>query len=98
MSDGRKNNGGTKGNKGGRPAKADEQLLLDRLSPYDDLALKVLSEQMKANEPWAIKLFFSYRYGMPKIRAEIEGGGGFILPILNNDPLNGSNNDSPKED
>ena len=87
MSDGRKNNGGTKGNKGGRKSKADEQLLLDRLSPYDDLALKVLSEQMEANEPWAIKLFFSYRYGMPKIRAEEDLK--LIIPILSNNPLDG---------
>jgi len=81
MSDGRKNNGGTKGNKGGRKSKADEQLLLDRLSPYDDLALKVLSEQMKANEPWAIKLFFSYRYGMPKQMIDVKSNDNVFIPI-----------------
>ena len=85
MSDGRKNNGGTKGNKGGRKSKVDEQLLLERLSPYDDLAIKVLAEQMEANESWAIKLFFSYRYGMPKIRAEDDIK--LIIPILNNNPI-----------
>ncbi len=34
--DGRVNNRGTKGNKGGRPPKADEQEIIDRLSPLED--------------------------------------------------------------
>ena len=81
--DGRRNNGGTKGNKGGtgRPTKADEQKLIERLSPLDDIGFKVLKEQMEANESWAIKLFFSYRYGMPKQMIDVKSSENVYIPI-----------------
>jgi hypothetical protein len=64
--DGRKSNRGTVGNKGGRPPKADEQKLIERLSPLDDTAFNALKNGLDENEPWAVKLFFEYRYGKPK--------------------------------
>jgi hypothetical protein len=81
MSDGRKNNGGTKGNKGGRKSKADEQKLIERLSPLDDIAFKILKEQIEDSQSWAIKLFFSYRYGMPKQMIDVQSNENVFIPI-----------------
>ena len=66
MADGRKNNGGTKGNNGGRPPKADEQKLIERLSPLADSGYKALKKAIEADQGWAVKLFFEYMYGKPK--------------------------------
>ena len=38
--DGRINNKGTKGNKGGRPSKAEEQKLIENLTPMNALDLE----------------------------------------------------------
>jgi len=64
--DNRKNNKGTKGNKGGRPAKAEEQKLIERLTPLTDDGYKALSNALKDEQGWAVKLFFEYMYGKPK--------------------------------
>lgn len=66
--DGRKNNKGSIGNKGGRKSKADEIKLIEQmdavlvpLEVWQALALKV-----EAGDVQAIKTWVSYRYGMPK--------------------------------
>ena len=64
MDDGRKNNGGAREGAGRKP-KADEQKLVERLSPYDDEALNVLIEAVREKEKWAVQMFFNYRYGRP---------------------------------
>jgi hypothetical protein len=64
--DGRKRNKGTKGNKGGRPPKAEEQELVEKLSPLDDKAFKALDKGLQEGKNWAVKLYFEYRYGKPK--------------------------------
>ena len=64
--DGRKNNRGTLGNKGGRPPKAQEQQLIEALTPMCDLALEKLEENIRAGESWAVKMFMEYFYGKPK--------------------------------
>jgi hypothetical protein len=64
MEDKRKNNGGNKN--AGRKPKAEEQQLVEKLSPMDKVALDVLKQNMVDGEKWAIELFFKYRYGMPK--------------------------------
>jgi hypothetical protein len=81
--DNRKYNRGTIGNKGGRPTKADEQKLMERLSPLDDAVFEALKEAINNNEPYAIKLFFQYRYGMPKqiIEAEVNNTDNTITPF-----------------
>jgi hypothetical protein len=65
--DGRKNNGGhsTKGFAGRKP-KAEEQALIERLSPFEDVAVKKLEMAVRNGENWAIKLYFEYRYGKPR--------------------------------
>jgi hypothetical protein len=62
--DGRKNNGGHK--TAGRKPKADEQSLIEKLSPLTDLAFDALTEALKSKKDWAVKLFFEYSYGKPK--------------------------------
>ena len=70
MLDGRKNNGGTKGNKGGRKPKAVEQKLVERLSLLDDKAYKALDNGLMDDQSWAVKLFMEYRLGKPKQQIE----------------------------
>lgn len=69
--DGRRNNKGTKGNKGGRKPKKDEQKLIEKLSPLEELAFKKLENAIKAGEKWAIEMYFSYMYGRPVQRTEV---------------------------
>jgi len=72
--DGRRNNGGhsTKG-RAGRPSKAEEQKLIEKLGPIEPEALKQLKKAVKTGEPWAIKMFFEYMYGKPKQTTEVSG-------------------------
>ena len=50
----------------GRKSKAEEQKLIERLTPLQDSAYKALSNALKEEQGWAIKLFFEYMYGKPK--------------------------------
>lgn len=63
--DKRKFNKGTKGNKGGRPSKADEQQLIEKLSPLMPAAYKALEAALKEEQSWAVKLAMEYFYGKP---------------------------------
>lgn len=65
--DKRKNNGGhsTKG-KAGRKPKCDEQKLVEKLSPFEKDALRVLHQAVKGGEKWAVELYMKYYYGLPK--------------------------------
>ncbi len=64
MSDGRKNNGGNKN--AGRKPKAEEQQLVEKLTPHEPTALKALGDALKDGQGWAVKLFMEYKYGKPK--------------------------------
>jgi hypothetical protein len=64
--DKRKENKGTLGNNGGRKSKAEEQKLIEKLSPLEPLAFKALTDAITEGKDWAVKLFFQYNYGMPK--------------------------------
>ena len=74
--DGRRNNGAKKGENrgGGRKPKADEILLIERLSPMDDLALTALEKGVKSGELGFVKLFMEYRFGKPKESMTINTG------------------------
>jgi hypothetical protein len=69
--DGRSNNKGTKGNKGGRPSKAEEQKLIENLTPMSSIALEALQKGIEGKEQWAVKLFFEYFYGKPQQRLDV---------------------------
>jgi uncharacterized MAPEG superfamily protein len=64
MADGRKNNGGNKN--AGRKPKAEEQKLIEKLSPLEEKAYIALKNAIEEQESWAVKLFFEYMYGKPK--------------------------------
>ena len=49
----------------GRKPKEIKKARLQRLDPLEEKAFQALERGIKANEPWAVKLFFQYRYGMP---------------------------------
>ena len=78
MSDGRKNNSGTLGNKGGRPPKSDEIALIERLSPMDDIALEMLNIKIEQGDMQALKLFMEYRFGKPNMKIEHSGEVGIM--------------------
>ena len=82
--DGRKNNKGTKGNKGGSPSKAEEQKLIEKLTPLNDLALKALKESLEKKEQWSVKLYFEYFYGKPQQRVDVTTNDDSLhLPLIN---------------
>ncbi len=75
--DNRKNNKGTKGNKGGRKSKAEEQQLIERLSPLEDIAFEALETALhnEKAQSWAVPLYFNYKYGKPQVRVDVTSGG-----------------------
>ena len=82
--DGRSNNKGTKGNKGGRPSKAEEQKLIENLTPMNPMALKSLEQGLEKKEQWAVKLFFEYFYGKPQQRVDVTSNDESInMPLIN---------------
>jgi len=79
--DKRINNKGTKGNKGGRPSKADEQKLIERLDAIidKDEAVGKLGELVAKGDMRAIQLYLSYRYGKPKESVDINSSEGLNI-------------------
>ena len=76
MSDGRKNNGGhSTAGKAGRKPKADEQQLIEKLSPMEPLALKKLEEAISEGKSWAIKIYMEYSYGKPRETKDVNLSG-----------------------
>jgi hypothetical protein len=81
--DKRANNKGTIGNKGGRKPKAEEQKLIEHLTPMSGIALEALQEGIKGKQQWAVKLFFEYFYGKPQQRLDITSNEETInLPLI----------------
>lgn len=62
---------GGKRDNAGRPPKADEQKLIEKLSPLEDKAYAALKTNIEANEAWAVKMWFEYMYGKPKQLTEV---------------------------
>jgi len=50
----------------GRKPKADEQELIERLTPLNDVAFEALKNGLEDDQSWAVKLFLEYKYGKPK--------------------------------
>ena len=73
MTDLRKYNRGTIGNKGGgRPTKNDEIKLIEQLKPLEPLAYSALKAGLKRGEFKFVQLFMNYYYGKPKQIIDIE--------------------------
>ena len=64
MEDKRKNNGGN--TNAGRKSKAEEQSLIEKLSPLEPLAFEALKTAVEGKKDWAVKLTFEYLFGKPK--------------------------------
>jgi len=70
----------------GRKAKSDEQQLIEKLSPLEDMAHQKLKAAIKDGEQWAIRLFFEYMYGKPKQSMDVTTGGEKLTSIKINEP------------
>ena len=81
--DKRANNGGAR--KGaGRKSKADEQKLIENLTPMNSMALESLEKGLEKKEQWAVKLFFEYFYGKPQQRVDVTSNDESInMPLIN---------------
>jgi hypothetical protein len=80
MEDKRKLNGGH--SNGGRKSKAEEQNLIEKLSPLEKQAFQKFSEAIDAGKDWAIKMFFEYMFGKPKQQTDITSMGEKIQNII----------------
>ena len=72
----------------GRKSKAEEQKLIEKLTPLAPKALEALERNINNDEGWAIKLFFDHFYGKPIERKEhsfTDGPSIRIEYIKNND-------------
>jgi hypothetical protein len=58
-------NGGARAG-AGRKRKEEEKSLIEKLKPYENAALFALANAIEDGKDWAVKLFFQYRYGIPK--------------------------------
>lgn len=81
--DKRINNGGARKGAGRKP-KAEEQKLIEKLTPFNDLALKALQESLEKKEQWSVKLYFEYFYGKPQQRVDVTTNDDSLhLPLIN---------------
>ena len=68
----------------GRKAKAEEQKLIENLTPMNEKALKSLESGIDKKEQWAVKLFFEYFYGKPQQRVDVTSNDESInMPLIN---------------
>lgn len=78
--DKRKNNGGARDG-AGRPKKADELKLIEKLDNLidNDEVIKTLGKQIFKGDSRAMSLYFGYRYGKPKESVDITSTDGFNI-------------------
>jgi hypothetical protein len=57
--------GGKRKNQTGRPKKADEVALIERLSPFEDLWLTKMATGLQSGDFQFVKLYAEYRFGRP---------------------------------
>jgi hypothetical protein len=90
--DNRKNNGGNKN--AGRKPKAEEQKLIEKLTPLVNKAYKALENGLNQDQSWAVRLYFEYMYGKPKQSVDVTTNGESIKQkILSINPLIEPKND-----
>ena len=80
--DKRTNNGG-KREGAGRKGKAEEQKLIENLTPMSSIALESLQKGLEGKEQWAVKLFFEYFYGKPQQRLDVTSNEETLnMPVI----------------
>jgi hypothetical protein len=62
--------GGSRPN-AGRKTRADEQQLVERLTPLSPKAYSALESGLDEGEHWAVKLWFEYMHGKPNQRLDV---------------------------
>ena len=68
----------------GRNPKADEQKLIEKLTPLNELALDSLKKGLEKKEQWAVKLYFEYFYGRPQQRVDVTTNEESLnMPLIN---------------
>jgi len=68
----------------GRKAKAEEQKLIEHLTPMSGIALESLQKGLEEKEQWAVKLFFEYFYGKPQQRVDVTTNDESLnVPLIN---------------
>lgn len=77
--DGRKKNGGNKN--AGRKPKADEIVMIEKLSPLDDIAFEKLKEGVEGGSFHHLKLFYEYRYGKPRQMIDVTTNGASLNDV-----------------
>jgi len=70
-------NGGKRQN-AGRPPKAKEIELIERLSPFEDYALEALRNGVESGQYQFVKLYFEYRFGKPKESVSLNFDENFV--------------------
>ena len=81
--DKRTNNGGARQG-AGRKGKAEEQMLIENLTPMNEMALESLQKGLEKKEQWAVKLFFEYFYGKPQQRLDVTSNEETLnMPVIN---------------
>ena len=73
------NRGGARENAGRKP-KSEELALIARLSPMDDLALKLLNDKLEEGDMAALKMFMEYRWSKPKQEVSVDGDLMLSIP------------------
>ena len=81
MEDKRKNNGGH--NTAGRKSKAEEQNLIEKLTPLMPEAFTQLQIAISSGKDWAIKMAFEYYFGKPKQQMDVTSMGEKLQNIIN---------------
>tara|TARA_R110000772_G_scaffold902_1_gene3209 strand:+ start:245 stop:511 length:267 start_codon:yes stop_codon:yes gene_type:complete len=78
--DKRKNNGGARDG-AGRPKKADEVKLIEKLDNLidNDKVIEKLGEMVMKGDSRAMNLYFGYRYGKPKESVDITSDEGINI-------------------
>tara|TARA_R110001606_G_scaffold58897_2_gene140520 strand:- start:521 stop:781 length:261 start_codon:yes stop_codon:yes gene_type:complete len=67
----------------GRKAKAEEQKLIENLTPMSGLALESLQRGLEKKEQWAVKLFFEYFYGKPQQKVDVTSNEETLnMPVI----------------
>jgi len=80
--DKRINNGGARTG-AGRKGKAEEQKLIENLTPMNAMALESLEKGLEKKEQWAVKLFFEYFYGKPQQRLDVTSNEETLnMPVI----------------
>ncbi len=82
MADKRANNGGARSG-AGRPSKADEIKLIERLTPMADAAYDALKKGIDKGDYKFVQLFFAYYAGKPKESKDITSNGETVQTIIN---------------